>query len=213
MSCSAYRVPCPILSVQFCLSCSAYHGNPFCLFRSACPVLPVLCACPFLIVQFCLSCLPVLSCLSCSSFPVLPVLFCPSRSTFPDLPVPFWMPCSAYSTLNVLFCLSCSACPVLPALFCRSCPGFPVLVFLSLLYSTVELFDILTLPPPLPCSLEVSADYHCITIANSTFILAIAPWISHICKIALSHPAPNPWCPTTRAGREDQSETGNWRKS
>ncbi len=68
-------------------------------------------------------------------FTVLPVLLCLSRSSYSVLHVLFCLSCSAYPVLPVLFCLSISACPVLGVMFmlcCSACPVLPVLFWLVL---------------------------------------------------------------------------------
>ncbi len=67
-----------------------------------------------------------MSCLSCSSCPVLSGRFCLAGFACPVLPDLFCLSCSAYPVLSVRFCLFCSACPVLPVLFCPSCSVCPV---------------------------------------------------------------------------------------
>jgi hypothetical protein len=101
ISCSWLSCPgCSAMAVLFCLSlCLSYSGCPvlavlfwiswvltvlFCLSCSACPPQPVL---------FCLSCsacpvLPIMSWLSCPVCPVMTVLF-----ACPFLPVLFWLSC------------------------------------------------------------------------------------------------------------------------
>jgi hypothetical protein len=120
---------CPVLPLQFILSCSTFSC-------SACPVLlfpvlpfPVL---PDLFSRTYLAILSFLTCPCCHLLPALSYQSCPG-SLVPcfDLPVLLFLTFSACPALPVQFCLTCTACPVLPVLFCLSYSACPVLAVIS----------------------------------------------------------------------------------